>query len=338
MKTFLVLLSLTVLVTVAVLLVFFQVNETEYVIVKLFGNPWRTIEQPGLAVRWPWPVEQVVRIDKRIKITDIQDTTGGSAPRESEYLTRDKKNVLVNFFVTWRVKDPLRFLISVADVSGAESRLADILRSEMGTELARYDLSDLVCTGKLPAKDSTQGEELTAESMLQVPPPGETKIPVMVENITKRAAKAAWKDFGIEVLGVGLRRLNFPRQNKDAVFQRMEAERERIAVHYRSEGKELSEKLKAEADRLKAELINTAQRKAEEIQGEADAEATRIYAEAYGKDPEFYEFYQTLETLRRIMTGDDIVILPADSPILRFLRNADVETGKAPVVTDPEGQ
>ena len=106
----------------------------------------------------------------------------------------------------------------------------------------------------------------------------------------------------------------------DSVFQRMEAERERIAVHYRSEGKELSEKKKAEADRLRAELINTAQRKAEEIMGMADAEATKIYAEAYGRDPEFFEFYQTLETYKKIMTEEDILVIPADSPLLELLK------------------
>ncbi len=319
MRTWVVLIILAALLVLAGNLVFFQVEETEYAIVKLFGNPWRTLDKPGLNLKWPWPVEEVVRIDKRVKITDVLDTTSGGNPRESEYLTRDKKNVLVNFFVIWRVKDPLQFLISVNDVPGAESRLADILRSEMGAELGRFDLSDLVSTGRLEERDG-ETVERTAESMLRTPPPGETRIPRIMESITHRATEATIRDFGIEVLGVRMRRLNFPRQNKTAVFQRMQAERERIAIHYRSEGKEQSEKLKAEADRKKAALINSARRRAEEIQGHADAEATRIYAAAYGKDPEFYEFYQTLETYKEIMTENDILIIPADSPLLKLLR------------------
>lgn len=319
MRSFLVLVLLILAVVLGVCLVFFQVNETEYAIVKLFGDPWRVIEEPGLGLKWPWPVEELVRIDKRVNATDIADITDSAGARESEYLTRDKKNVLVNFFVTWRVKDPLQFLVSVNDEKGAESRLADILRSEMGAELGQYDLSDLVATGEL---EEGPDDDLSADSLLRVPPPGETMIPEIMDQITLRAAEAAQRDFGIEVLGVRMKRLNFPRQNKQAVFERMEAERERIAIQYRSEGKELAEKQKAEADRRRDELINNAERKAEEIRGLADARATKIYADAFSRDPEFYEFYQYLETYRHIMDEEDILVLPSDSPLLKLLKEA----------------
>ncbi|MHC4944215.1 MAG: protease modulator HflC [Planctomycetota bacterium] len=299
--------------------VFFQVEETEYVIVKLFGDPWRVESEPGLKIKWPWPVEERVRIDKRVKTADILDTTAGGMPRESEYLTRDKKNVLVNFFVAWRVKNPLQFLVSVNDEEGAESRLSDILRSEMGAELGQYNLSDLVSTGELESTPGDEGEP-AADALLRSPPPGDTRIPEIMDNITERTAAAALREFGIEVLGVRMKRLNFPRQNKQAVFERMEAERERIAIQYRAEGKEQADKLIAEADRRKEELINEANRKAEEIRGKADAEATKIYAESYGKDPEFYEFYQYLETYKEIMDEEDILVIPADSPLLKLLK------------------
>ena len=162
MKTLLFLFVVTLLAILAGSLVFFQVEETEYAIVKLFGNPWRTIDEPGLQIKWPWPVEEVIRIDNRVKVMDIQDATNEGIPRESEYLTKDKKNVLVNFFVAWKVKEPLKFLISVNDVIGAESRLGDILRSEMGAELGQYDLSDLVSTGEMEKSDEDAGQ-LTAE-------------------------------------------------------------------------------------------------------------------------------------------------------------------------------
>lgn len=300
-------------------LVCFQVQETEYVIVKHFGDPRRVIKEPGFAWRWPWPVEEVVRIDNRVKSTDIMDIMQGEGPPESEYLTRDKKNVLVNFFLVWRVSDPLKFLVSVNDEIGAESRLADNLRSEMGAELGQYNLSDLVSTGEPVSQDEyMQGEDEYAEILS----PGETRIPEIMENITARARVVALENFGVEVLGVRMKRLNFPRQNKQAVFLRMEAERERIAIQYRSEGKEKAEKLMAEADRRKEELINAANRKAEEIRGRADAEATRIYADAYGLDPEFYEFYQYLETYKRILNEDDVLVIPSDSELLKLLNNA----------------
>jgi membrane protease subunit HflC len=312
---------LTLAVVLGCNLVFIQVAETEYVIVKFFGDPHRIIEEPGLAVRWPWPVEDAVRIDKRVKITDVADVFEGSAAQESEYLTRDKKNVLVNFFAVWRVVDPLKFLVSVNDVAGAESRLGDILRSEMGTELGNYDLSDLVSTGELEMPEGSD-EAFNADLALRVPPPGETKIPRIMDQITERAAAAAKRDFGIEIVGVRLKRLNFPRQNKQAVFDRMTAERERIAKQYRSEGQEEADKLKAEADRRKEELINTAQRKAEEIRGHADGEATRIYAQAYSHDPEFFEFLQTLQAYEKILKEDDVIVIPDDSPLLRLLKEA----------------
>lgn len=319
MKTLTIFIAGTLVVILGALMVFFEVHETEYAIVKLFGNPWRTLREPGLKMKWPWPIEVVERIDKRVKVTDITDTSSGATLQESEYLTKDKKNVLVNFFVVWRVDDPLQFLVSVNDVRGAESRLGDILRSEMGAELGMYELGEIVSTGKIE-KAREGGDEAADFSVQPVAPPGTTKIPEIMDRITRRAAETTRRDFGIEILGVRMKRLNFPRQNKQAVFERMEAERERIAVGYRSEGEEKATKLKAEADRRNAELVNTAERKAEEIKGQADAEATRIYAEAYALDPEFYEFYKMLETYEAIMNEDDIIVIPSDSPLLKLLK------------------
>lgn len=322
MKTLGILLVLTLAGILLCNLVFLQVEETEYVIVKFFGDPHRIIEKPGLAMQWPWPVEEAVHIDRRVKIADVMAVFDDGASQESEYLTRDKKNVLVNFFAVWRVIDPLKFLVSVNDVEGAESRLGDILRSEMGSELGRYDLSDLVSTGE-PAKEAGGDDDFSADIAQQVPPPGETRIPEIMDHITERAAQAAKRDFGIEILGVRLKRLNFPRQNKQAVFDRMTAERTRIAIQYRSEGKEEADKLKAEADRRKAGLINTAMRKAEEIRGRADGEATRIYAQAYSSDPDFFEFFQTLETYKKILNEDDVIVIPDDSPLLKLLKEGE---------------
>ena len=325
MKILGMLILLTAILAGASCLVFFQVEETEFAIVTLFGNPKRILDEPGLALRWPWPLSEVVRIDKRVRIADILDNSDPERPKESEYLTRDKKNVLVSFFAAWRVTDPLKFLVSVNDATGAESRLADILRSELGAELGRYDLADLVSVGILEAQGDGDGEEggLSMDDLLRVPPPGSTRIPEIMDRVASRTAAAAAKDFGIEVLGAGLKRLNFPRQNKQAVFDRMVAERERIAVEYRSRGKEQADKLKANADRSREELINEAERKAEEIRGLADAEATRIYAEAYGLDPDFYGFIRSLEAYHRVLNEDDLIIIPPESKLLEYLKDPD---------------
>ncbi len=266
-----------------------QVNETEYVIVARFGDPRRVIAQAGLYLKWPPPMDTVIRIDRRIHILD---------PDAAEYLTSDKKNILVNGFVVWSVGDPIRYLVSATDQAGAEARLTDMMRSELGTTLGAHSLSVLV---------STEPQERTLDDMMQ--------------EITQNLARRARDHFGIEVAAVRIKRLNFPAQNKEAVFRRMEAERRRIARLYRSEGEEEAEKIRAQADREQAVLINEAQRQAEILRGEADAEASRIYAEAFSQDPEFYEFLRSLQAYETIIRDTSTVVLPSDSELLDVLKH-----------------
>ena len=193
-----------------------------------------------------------MRIDRRTNVLD---------PEAGEYLTSDKKNILVSNFLVWSVADPLRYLVSLTDKTSAEARLTDIRRSEVGTALGAHPLSALV---------STEAQEQTMADVMR--------------DITGKTARRASDSFGVHVAAVRIKRLNFPPQNKQAVFRRMEAERQRIARLYRSEGEEEAEKIRAQADREEAVLLNEARRQAEEIRGEADAEATRIYAEAFGQD------------------------------------------------------
>ena len=265
-----------------------QVNETEYVIVARFGDPRRVIKRAGLYLKWPPPMDTVIRIDRRIHILD---------PNAAEYLTLDKKNILVNGFVVWSVGDPIRYLVSATDQAGAEARLTDMMRSEFGTTLGAHALSVLV---------STEPQERTLDDMMQ--------------EITQNLAHRARDTFGIDVAAVRIKRLNFPAQNKQSVFRRMEAERRRIARLYRSEGEEEAEKIRAQADREQAVLLNDAQRQAEILRGEADAEASRIYAEAYGQDPEFYEFLRSLQAYENIIQDTSTVVLPSDSELLNVLK------------------
>jgi membrane protease subunit HflC len=219
-------------------------------------------------------------------------------PGPAEYLTSDKKNVLVNGFLVWSVENPIRYLMSVTDQSGAEARLTDIMRSELGTIFGAHSLSVLV---------SVEPQSRTIEDVMQ--------------EMTEKTSRRAQDNFGIRISAVRIKRLNFPEQNKVAVFRRMEAERRRIATLYRSEGEEEAEKIRAQADRDQAVLINEARRHAEEIRGEADAKATRIYAEAFGQDPEFYEFLRSLEAYKKIIRENSTVVIPSDAELLKVLKN-----------------
>ncbi len=285
----------------------FQVEETEYVVVTFFGDPWRIIKEPGLQLKWPWPVESVIRIDRRTHIT---------SPEAAEFLTKDKKNVLVSFFVAWSVDDPLQFIKTVNDRLGAESRLQDRIRSEVGTQLSRYDLSELVTLAEIDESADQSGGEPDGLAPMTM---GDSRIIEMMDRITDGTEAYLKKEFGIRLFAVRMKRLNFPSANKNAVFQRMKEERKRIATKYRSEGKEQKAKVEADADLQKALLLNVASRDAEKIRGSADAEATRIYAEAYARDPEFYEFLRSLEAYEKMLDEKSTIVLPADSPLLKVL-------------------
>ncbi len=290
---------------------FFQVEETEFAIVTFFGNPRDVYEDAGLGFKWPWPVEEVIRIDRRINIT---------SPEENEYLTRDKKNVLVSFFVAWKVKDPEQFLVTVNDRPGAESRIQDIIRSEVGAKLGNYDLDKLLPLTEGSDAGGSSGEEGESGSGAA---DVDSIIPEIMNEITGSVAGMLETEFGIEVIAVRMKRLNFPRQNKQSVFDRMAAERARIAQGYRSEGEELAEKRKAEADRQQATMINEAQLTADEIRGKADAAAARIYADAYNQDPEFYEFLRKLEAYEVFLKQNATVVIPSDSPLLDVFKKED---------------
>jgi membrane protease subunit HflC len=269
----------------------FQVDETEFVIVSRFGAPRRVIAQAGLQWKFPPPIDTLLRVDRRMHLLDA-----GSG----EFLTSDKKNVLLSSFLTWAVEEPARYLASVADQSGAEARLRDVLHSELGSVVGEHPLS----------------------SMLSVEAP-RTDLEQLLGLITERVARRAAESFGIRVSAVHVKRINFPAQNKTAVFQRMQAERWRIAMGIRSEGEEEAEKIRAQAKRDGAALVAEARRQAELIRGEADAEATRIYAEAFGKDPQFFEFLRSLQAYEKLLGPSSTVVVPADARILRVLRDPD---------------
>jgi membrane protease subunit HflC len=269
----------------------FTVPETDLVIVTLFGRPTRTSSDAGLHVKWPF--ESVLRFDKRLMVYD---------PGSSEFLTKDKKNLVLGSAVCWRITDPSRFLQTVGDATGAEMRLHDLVWATLAASIGRVDLSEL----------------LSIE-------PGRAHVQALGDQVRSSATVETERRYGVAVVDLQLKRINFPEQNKYAVFARMRAERERIAKEYRAQGEELAIKIRAEADRQRSQLLAEAYRDAEKLKGEGDAEAARVYGQAYGRNPQFYKFLRTLESYKKILNERTSIILSGDSELLKLLTQ-----GKAP--------
>lgn len=263
----------------------FTVPETEFAIVTQFGRPVRTVTQAGLHVKWPY--QSLLRFDRRLRVYN---------PRPSEFLTRDKKNLVIENYVCWRIQNPERFVQTVGDTVSAEMRLHDIVWSGLAAALGNYDLESLVT----PNPERMHGDEL-------------------MESLSRHTDRRALEQYGIEVVDVRIKRLNLPEQNKQSVFARMRAERERIARQYRAEGEEQALKIRAEADRQKEEILSAAYRDAEKVRGDGDAQSTRIYGAAYSRDPQFYKMVRTLEAYKKILDDKTTAVLPADSELLRLL-------------------
>jgi membrane protease subunit HflC len=263
---------------------FFPVKETEFVLITQFGRPLYAVTNAGLHAKWAF--QSATYFDRRLRIYN---------PRPSEFLTRDKKNIVVDSYVAWKIQDPNRFLQSVGDPVAAEMRLHDIVWSGLSAALGGHDLDSLV---------STVAQPQTADIMDQL------------TGLTDRTALA---EYGINVVDVRIKRLNLPEQNKQSVYARMRAERERIARQYRAEGEEQALSIRADADRQKAELLSLAYKEAETTRGRGDAESTRIYGQAYSKNPAFYKLLRTLEAYKKVLDDKTTAILSSDSELLRVL-------------------
>jgi len=272
-------------VLVVLYLSFFAVRETEFVLVTQFGKPLYTVTDAGLHFKWPF--QSALRFDRRLRIYN---------PRPSEFLTRDKKNLVVENYVAWRIEDPDRFVQTVGDPAAAEMRLHDIIWSGLSASIGGRDIDSLI---------SVNGDKVQAGAML--------------DQLTEATDRAALDHYGIRVLDVRIKRLNLPEQNKQSVYARMRAERERIARQYRAEGEEQALSIRADADRQKEEILSSAYKDAEKIRGEGDAEATRIYGAAYSKNPRFYKLVRTLESYKKILDDKTTVILDSDSELLQVL-------------------
>lgn len=273
---------------------FYVVNEAEYSILTRFGRTVAVHDDPGLKLKLPIPFERVVRFDKRNMYQIIP---------EEEFLTSDKKNIIVSSFLTWRILDPEKFLTALRTRDAAEARIENLVKSLFGASLGQKPFTDYI-----PA-DISQLSDMQAAN----------NISAMEQKIFQEASEIANRDYGIELSSIGVSKFNFPAQNLISVYARMRAERERIAKSYRSEGDAEARKILADASRQSAEIIASAEAEAEIARGDGEAEAARIYAEAYKDKEKFYEFLRTLEVYESIVDNDTTLILPEDSPLLELL-------------------
>jgi membrane protease subunit HflC len=284
----------------------YLVGETEQVIITQFGEPKGSpVADPGLHFKLPF-IQTANFFEKRFLEWD-------GSPNQMP--TKDKRFIWVDMYARWRITDPLKFFQRLRDERGAQSRLDDILDGETRNAVASFDLIELVRSSNRPA-DSVPIENEEERIVLEAIAKGRRAI---ASGILE-AARTRTLDLGIEVLDIRLKRINYVDEVEKDVFARMIAERQRIAERFRSEGQGEAARIQGERQRDLQRIQSEAYRSAQELRGKADAEATAIYAEAYGRDAEFYAFVKSLETYERVVDTKTFFVVGTDSDLLKYLR------------------
>lgn len=275
--------ALLLIVIVVIMQSVYVVTESQQVIVLQFGEPVRTVKEPGLYFRLPF-VQDALVFERRVLMADST---------AAEYLTLDKKRLLVDHISRWRIADPLIFYQTVGTETGALARLEQIIGSKLRQEIARHEFLTVI---------REQREQI-------------------MDTVTQESKELA-SAFGIDVLDVRIKRLDLPPEVQESVFSRMEAERRRISLRYQAEGEEAAREIRADADKQREVILAAAIEQAQRIRGEGDAMAARIYAEAFGQDPEFYRFLRRMEAYEQMVTEDTTLVLDGDSDLLRYIGSA----------------
>ena len=259
----------------------FIVDETQQVVILQLGKPVNTITEPGFNFKLPFPFQEKIVFDDRLLEYD--------SPPEA-ILSKDKKSLIVDNYVRWKIVDPLQFLKTVQAIPTAKSRMDDIVYSELRRELGTHDMVEII----------TQNRE-------------------EIMDVVTRASNEATLSYGISVIDVRIRRVDLPAENEESIYARMEAERKRQANKFRSEGSEEAQKIRAATDRDKTIILADAYKEAERIRGEGDAKAVQVYARSYSSDPKFYEFVRTLDAYKKVVDDKTTLVLPSDSKLFKLL-------------------
>jgi membrane protease subunit HflC len=289
----------------------YVVTEAEQVILTQFGRPvGDPVSAPGFHVKLPF-IQKVHRFEKRFLEWD------GEA---NQLPTRDKRFIWVDTYARWRISDPLKFFQRLKDERGAQTRLDDILDGETRNAIANHDLVEVVrTTNRSPALDESQ----TEEERVTLAPIETGREKIRAEILAK--AQARTEDLGIEILDVRLKRINYVAEVQSKVFDRMIAERERIAARFRSEGEGEALRIQGEKERALEQIGSEAYKTAEEIRGRSDARATEIYAAAYNRSREsqsFYEFLKTMETFEATVDRETILVFSSDGDFYGYLKSS----------------
>lgn len=262
---------------------FFVVDIIHTAIVVQLGKPVRTITEPGLKFKLPF-IQEVIKFDKRLLSYD-------SNPQD--VVTKDKKTLVIDHFAKWRIVEPLKFYEAFRTEQAARIRLDDIIYSELRVDLGLYDLSEIISKNRS----------------------------AIMATVTRLANEKAL-EYGIEIRDVRIKRADLPEDNEKAVFTRMQAERGREAKRYRSEGAEEAQKVRSEAEKEKEILLAEAYKEQQQLMGEGDAQAFRIYAEAYGRDPKFFAFMRSMEAYKNVLKEDTLFVLTPQSEFFKYIQKS----------------
>ena len=270
----------------AIYLSLFTVKEINQAIVLQFGDPKRIISQPGLQVKIPF-IQNVVFIDRRILSLD---------PQPEEVIASDQKRLIVDAYARFKIVDPLKFYVSVGDERVARSRLATIINSRLRGVLGKQSLATLLSEDRSKQMDIIQND------------------------VNEEAEK-----FGIQIIDVRIKRADLPQANSEAIYKRMQTEREREAKEFRAKGAEMAVTITSTADKEVTVLLANAKKQSEIMKGEGDGQRNKIFATAFGKDPEFFAFYRAMQAYEKALIGGDTsLILSPDSDFFKFFGDTGV--------------
>lgn len=292
--------SIAALILLSVLMsTLFVVDQRQYAIVFALGEVKKVINEPGLHFKLPPPFQNVLFLDKRILTLDT--------PEADRFITAEKKNILVDAYVKWRIMDPRLYFVSfTGDERRAQDRMSQIIKAALNEEITKRTVREVI--------SGERGK--------------------VMNSIHKKVTDEA-KQIGVEIIDVRLKRVDYVEQINNSVYDRMKAERVRVANELRSTGAAESEKIRADADRQRTVILAEAYREAEGMRGEGDAKATQIYSQAFGQSPEFYKFYRSLEAYRASFKNrSDMMVIDPNSEFFKYFRNAGV-TGGASSVAPP---
>ena len=276
-----------ILLAVLTSLCAYTVQADQFAVLTSFGKPGEIHKDPGLYFKMPTPFSLVNRLDKRMQLYRTPLI---------EYLTGDKKNLIIQTFICWKISDPLQFFQAIHDVSAAEQKIDDIVCSLVASTLGDHQMNEIISTN-----------------------PDDVKTEEMAESITN-ASKGRSKEYGIEIIHVGFSRVALPEDNARSVYRRMIAERSSIANEYRAKGRQRAAEIRAEAEREKSDILADAYKQSEIIRGEGDALSAEIYGNAYSKSPKFFKFLRTLEADKKALKDNTTVILSSDSELFQVLK------------------